>query len=48
MLQTGEEMAEVDQSGFMTEERTVFAGNICNNEYNIQVESIQLQNAKMV
>lgn len=37
MLQTGQEINEVDSSGFSTQGPTVFAGNLGNNKYIIQV-----------
>lgn len=37
VLQTGTEINEVDQSGFSTQERTIFAGNIGANKYIIQI-----------
>ena len=37
MLQTGDEIAELDQSGFTTQETTVWAGNIGQKKYNVQV-----------
>ena len=37
VLQTGDEIAELDQSGFSTQETTVWAGNIGQKKYNVQV-----------
>ncbi|XP_008551779.2 cleavage and polyadenylation specificity factor subunit 1 [Microplitis demolitor] len=37
ILQTGQEINEVDQSGFSTQSTTVFAGNLGNNRYIVQV-----------
>ena len=37
VLQTGDEIAELDQSGFYTQETTVWAGNIGQKKYNVQV-----------
>ena len=39
VLQTGDEIAELDQSGFYTQETTVWAGNIGQKKYNVQVWS---------
>ena len=37
ILQTGQEIMELDQSGFITEAPTVFASNIGNNKFIVQV-----------
>lgn len=37
ILQTGQEINEVDQSGFSTQGSTVFAGNLGANRYIVQV-----------
>ncbi|XP_045455105.1 cleavage and polyadenylation specificity factor subunit 1 [Melitaea cinxia] len=37
VLQTGQEINEVDNSGFMTSSPTVFAGNLGNNKFMVQV-----------
>lgn len=37
ILRTGQEINEVDQSGFSTQGTTVFAGNLGGNKYIIQV-----------
>lgn len=37
ILQTGQEINEVDHSGFNTQGPTVFAGNLANNKYVVQV-----------
>ena len=37
VLQTGQELNELDQSGFSSQTSTVFAGNLGNNQYIIQV-----------
>ena len=46
ILQTGQEILELDQeqTAFITNERTIYAGNICNNKYYIQVctENVRL------
>lgn len=39
ILQTGQEINELDQSGFICNSRTIFAGNLYNNKYIIQVSS---------
>jgi len=36
-LQTGQEIMELDHSGFSTQTATIFAGNIGDNRYIIQV-----------
>lgn len=40
VLQTGREINELDSSGFTTHCPSVFAGNIGNNKYIVQVRSI--------
>lgn len=37
ILQTGQEINELDHSGFSTQAPTVYAGNIGNNQYIVQV-----------
>jgi hypothetical protein len=37
VLQTGQEINELDQSGFYTQGPTVFTGNIGGNKYIVQV-----------
>lgn len=37
ILQTGQEIMELDHSGFSTQTPTIFAGNIGNNRYIVQV-----------
>lgn len=37
ILQTGQEINELDQSGFICNSRTIFAGNLHNNKYIIQI-----------
>lgn len=37
VLQTGQEINEVDSSGFMTGSSTIFAGNLGNNKFMVQV-----------
>ena len=37
MLQTGQEITELDSSGFITSSPTVFAGNIGEKKYILQV-----------
>lgn len=37
ILRTGQEIAEVDESGFSTQASTVFAGNLGNNDHIVQV-----------
>lgn len=36
-MQTGQEINEVDQSGFSTQGSTVFAGNLGANRYIVQI-----------
>lgn len=38
ILQTGQEINEVDHSGFNTQGPTIFAGNLANNKYIVQVK----------
>ncbi|KAF6215178.1 hypothetical protein GE061_009929, partial [Apolygus lucorum] len=40
ILQTGKEINELDHSGFNTREPTIFAGNIGNNKYIVQVSTM--------
>lgn len=37
VLQTGQEIMELDHSGFSTQTATIYAGNIGDNKYIIQV-----------
>lgn len=37
ILQTGQEINEVDHSGFNTQGPTIYAGNLANNKYIVQV-----------
>ncbi|KAF7989483.1 hypothetical protein HCN44_008157 [Aphidius gifuensis] len=48
ILQTGKEINEVDHSGFSTQSKTVYAGNIGKNKYIIQIteNSVILLNGK--
>lgn len=39
MLQTGQEITELDSSGFVTSSPTVFAGNIGEKKYILQVSN---------
>ncbi|KAI5632706.1 mono-functional DNA-alkylating methyl methanesulfonate n-term domain-containing protein [Phthorimaea operculella] len=43
VLQTGEEINEVDNSGFMTGAPTVFAGNLGNNKFMVQVTTTTIR-----
>ncbi|XP_045540280.1 cleavage and polyadenylation specificity factor subunit 1 isoform X2 [Papilio machaon] len=43
ILQTGQEINEVDNSGFMTGSPTVFAGNLGNNKYMVQVTTTAIR-----
>ncbi|KAG7296758.1 hypothetical protein JYU34_020693 [Plutella xylostella] len=43
ILQTGEEINEVDNSGFMTSAPTIFAGNLGNNKYMVQVTTTAIR-----
>ncbi|CAK1589446.1 unnamed protein product [Parnassius mnemosyne] len=43
ILQTGQEINEVDNSGFMTGAPTVFAGNLGNNKYMVQVTTTAIR-----
>uniref|UniRef100_A0A3Q3EBP1 Cleavage and polyadenylation specificity factor subunit 1 n=1 Tax=Labrus bergylta TaxID=56723 RepID=A0A3Q3EBP1_9LABR len=43
ILQTGQEIMELDTSGFATQGPTVFAGNIGNNKYIIQVSPMGIR-----
>lgn len=43
ILQTGQEIMELDTSGFATQGPTVFAGNIGDNQYIIQVSPMGLR-----
>lgn len=40
MLKTGQEIMELDHSGFSTQGATVYAGNIGNNAYVLQVSAM--------
>ena len=37
ILETGQEIMELDHSGFSTQAPTVYAGNLCDNKYILQV-----------
>ncbi|XP_049880956.1 cleavage and polyadenylation specificity factor subunit 1 [Pectinophora gossypiella] len=43
VLQTGQEINEVDNSGFMTGAPTVFAGNLGNNKFMVQVTTTTIR-----
>lgn len=43
ILQTGQEIMELDTSGFATQGPTVFAGNIGENKYIIQVSPMGIR-----
>ncbi|XP_063370441.1 cleavage and polyadenylation specificity factor subunit 1 [Cydia amplana] len=43
ILQTGQEINEVDNSGFMTGAPTVFAGNLGNNKFMVQVTTTAIR-----
>ncbi|CAH2098493.1 unnamed protein product [Euphydryas editha] len=43
VLQTGQEINEVDNSGFMTSAPTVFAGNLGNNKFMVQVTTCAIR-----
>ncbi|XP_061384693.1 cleavage and polyadenylation specificity factor subunit 1 [Danaus plexippus] len=43
ILQTGQEINEVDNSGFMTSAPTVFAGNLGNNRFMVQVTTTAIR-----
>ncbi|CAH0759559.1 unnamed protein product [Diatraea saccharalis] len=43
ILQTGQEINEVDSSGFMTGASTVFAGNLGNNKFMVQVTTAAIR-----
>ncbi|KAL0860312.1 hypothetical protein ABMA27_009720 [Loxostege sticticalis] len=46
ILQTGQEINEVDNSGFMTGSPTVFAGNLGNNRFMVQVTTTAIRLVK--
>ncbi|XP_053620009.1 cleavage and polyadenylation specificity factor subunit 1 [Plodia interpunctella] len=46
VLQTGQEINEVDNSGFMTSAPTIFAGNLGNNKYMVQVTTTTIRLVK--
>ncbi|GBP39414.1 Cleavage and polyadenylation specificity factor subunit 1 [Eumeta japonica] len=46
VLQTGQEINEVDNSGFMTSAPTIFAGNLGNNRFMVQVTTIAIRLVK--
>ncbi|KAJ8041183.1 Cleavage and polyadenylation specificity factor subunit 1 [Holothuria leucospilota] len=48
ILQTGQEISEVDESGFSTQASTVFAGNLGDNNYIIQVSQMGVRLLKGV
>lgn len=43
ILQTGHEINEIDSTGFSTQGPTVFAGNLGNNKYIVQVSTIAIR-----
>ncbi|XP_045761794.1 cleavage and polyadenylation specificity factor subunit 1 isoform X1 [Maniola jurtina] len=43
ILQTGQEINEVDNSGFMTSAPTIFAGNLGNNKFMVQVTTLAIR-----
>lgn len=43
VLQTGQEINEVDNSGFMTGSPTIFAGNLGNNKFMVQVTTTTIR-----
>ncbi|XP_047519601.1 cleavage and polyadenylation specificity factor subunit 1 [Pieris napi] len=43
ILQTGQEINEVDSSGFMTSAPTIFAGNLGNNKFMVQVTTVAIR-----
>lgn len=43
MLQTGQEINEIDNTGFLTHQPTVFAGNLGNNKYVVQVTTVSVR-----
>ncbi|CAG4972278.1 unnamed protein product [Colias eurytheme] len=43
ILQTGQEINEVDNSGFLTNAPTVFAGNLGNNKFMVQVTTVAIR-----
>ncbi|XP_060807779.1 cleavage and polyadenylation specificity factor subunit 1 [Amyelois transitella] len=43
VLQTGQEINEVDNSGFITSSPTIFAGNLGNNKYMVQVTTTAIR-----
>lgn len=43
VLQTGQEINEVDNSGFMTASPTIFAGNLANNKFMVQVTTVGIR-----
>lgn len=45
-MQTGREINELDQSGFSTQGPTIFAGNLGNNKYILQVKFSPLRYAR--
>ncbi|KOB67303.1 Cleavage and polyadenylation specificity factor subunit 1 [Operophtera brumata] len=47
VLQTGQEINEVDNSGFQSGAPTVFAGNLGNNRFMVQVTSISIRLLKI-
>ncbi|XP_071821020.1 cleavage and polyadenylation specificity factor subunit 1-like isoform X2 [Apostichopus japonicus] len=48
ILRTGQEIAEVDESGFSTQASTVFAGNLGNNDHIVQVSPMGVRLLKGV
>lgn len=43
ILQTGHEINEIDNTGFSTQGPTVFAGNLGNNKYIVQVTTVAVR-----
>lgn len=43
MLQTGQEINEIDNTGFSTHQPTVYAGNLGNNRFVVQVTTISVK-----
>lgn len=43
VLQTGEEINEVDNSGFITQSPTIYAGNLGNNRYIVQITTTSIR-----
>lgn len=43
ILQTGQEINEIDNTGFATDGPTVFAGNLGNNKYIVQITTVAVR-----